>query len=79
MSYKDEGRKIAFKVCEALREQGLVVELDVTRSEMVDLKQYAITKGIGGIINIVDEQCIEVHNIEKNETSTVTIDELLGR
>lgn len=79
ISYKDEGRKIAFKVCEALREQGLVVELDVTRSEMVDLKQYAITKGIGGIINIVDEQCIEVHNIEKNETSTVTIDELLGR
>jgi ATP phosphoribosyltransferase regulatory subunit len=77
--YREEGRKTAFEVCQALRNQGLVVEIDVTGSGMNEAKQYAEVKGIGGIINILDKQRIEVYNIEKDETSTVTIDELLGR
>ncbi|OPZ94805.1 MAG: ATP phosphoribosyltransferase regulatory subunit [Firmicutes bacterium ADurb.Bin419] len=77
--YKEEGRKTAFKVCQALRDQGLVVEIDVTGKEPEDVKEYARIKGIGGIIRILDDRRIEVVNIEKDETSTVTIDELLGR
>ncbi len=77
--YKEEGRKTAFKVCQTLRDQGLVVEIDVTGKEPEDVKEYARIKGIGGIIRILDDQRIEVVNIEKDETSTVTIDELLGR
>ena len=77
--YKEEGRKTAFEVCEALRNQGLVIEIDVTGNGIDELKQYARMKGIGGIINILDDQRIEIHNIEENKTSTVTIDELLRR
>ncbi len=77
--YKEEGRKTAFEVCQTLRDQGLVVEIDVTGKEPEDVKGYARLKGIGGIIRILDDQRIEVTNIEKDETSTVTIDELLGR
>lgn len=77
--YREEGRKTAFEVCQALRNQGLVVEIDVTGSGIEDLKQYARVKEIGGIINILDGQRIEIHNIEKDEISTVTIDELLRR
>ena len=77
--YREEGRKTGFKVCQTLRDQGLVVEIDVTGKDSEDVKAYAKIKGIGGIINILDDQRIEVYNIEKDETSTVTIDELLGR
>lgn len=77
--YREEGRKTGFKVCQTLRDQGLVVEIDVTGKDSEDVKAYAKIKGIGGIINILDDQRIEVYNIENDETSTVTIDELLGR
>lgn len=77
--YKEQGRKTAFKVCQALRDQGLVVEMDVTGKDSEDVQEYARIKGIGGIIRILDDQRIEVVNLEKDETSTVTIDELLGR
>jgi ATP phosphoribosyltransferase regulatory subunit len=62
-----------------LRDQGLVVEMDVTGKDSEDVQEYARIKGIGGIIRILDDQRIEVVNLEKDETSTVTIDELLGR
>jgi len=77
--YKEEGRKTAFEVCQALRNQGLVIEMDVTGNGIDELKQYARMKGIGGIINILDDQKIEIHNIEENQISTVTMDELLRR
>jgi len=77
--YSKKGRKTALNVCQALREQGLVVEIDVTRKDPKDVKEYAKAKEIGGIINVIDDQVIEVHNIQRDEISTVTIDELLGR
>lgn len=79
VSYKEEGRKTAFKVCQSLRDQGLIVEIDVTGKDFAFVKEYARSKEVGGIIQVLDDQRMKLHNLEDDVTSTVTIDELLGR
>lgn len=78
ITYRESGRKTALKVCESLREQGLVIEMDITGDDVEEVKKYAASKGIGGIINVLDDDNIEVHNIEKGEVRKVTISELLS-
>lgn len=75
--YQPKGRKNAFNICDALRGQGLDVEMDITGRELEDIKKYATGKGIGGILNVLDEENIQVHNLEKNEIRQVTVKELL--
>lgn len=75
---KEEGRKTAFRICETLRNQGLVIEMDITGGcDFGKIKSYASSKGIGGILNVLDDENIEVHNLEKGEVSKVTVSELL--
>jgi len=76
ITYKKEGRKTAFKVCEELRNQGLCVEMDISGNNMELLKQYAAAKGIGGILNIIDDDNIEIHNIETGEITKTSISSL---
>lgn len=76
ISYKAEGRKTAFEICEALRNQGLCVEMDVTGYGINQVKDYAKQKGIGGIFYVLDKENIEVHNLETGEISTRNIKEL---
>lgn len=77
--YTAEGRKTALKLCEALRNQGLKVEVDIGRGDMAAIKAYAEGKGIGGILRILDEDHIEVHNIGTGEVSTTSISELIEK
>lgn len=74
---KQEGRKTAFQICESLRKQGLAVEMDINRGDFEKARNYAVSKGIGGILKVIDDENLEVHNLEKNEVSKVTISELL--
>jgi len=74
---REEGRKTAFQICEALRKQGLVVEMDINGGDLDTARNYAALKGIGGILEVLDDENIEVHNLEKGEVSKVTISELL--
>jgi ATP phosphoribosyltransferase regulatory subunit len=76
--YLDEGRKAAFKVSQELRRQGLAVEMDVACQGMEQLKNYAQSKKIGGIIMIKDDENIEIHNMETGEVSKVTFTELVN-
>jgi ATP phosphoribosyltransferase regulatory subunit len=73
----EEGRKTAFRICETLRKQGLVVEMDINGGDFEAARNYAGLKGIGGILKVLDDENIEVHNLEKGEVSKVTISELL--
>lgn len=74
---REGGRKTAFRICETLRKQGLVVEMDITGNDVEEVKKYAGEKAVGGILNVLDEENIEVHNLEKGEVSKVTVSELL--
>jgi len=76
ISYRSEGRKTAFKLCEQLRSQGLAVELDIVNRGIEEVKDYAQSKGIGGIINILDDENIRVINIITGEISNTTMNEL---
>jgi ATP phosphoribosyltransferase regulatory subunit len=79
LCYSDKGRKSAFKVCEELRKQGLIIEMDVNRCGIEDAKRYAKKKGIGGIIYLIDNENLEICNCLTGEASKTSIEELLNR
>ncbi|MCX8129193.1 MAG: ATP phosphoribosyltransferase regulatory subunit [Clostridia bacterium] len=79
ISYKEDGRKTAFEVCEELRAQGLKVEMSITNGDILNVKEYAKSKGIGGIIYILDKDNIEVHNIETGEVDRTSVTELTSK
>lgn len=76
--YSSEGRKSAFKVCEELRNQGLVIEMDINNSNIDTAKKYAADKGIGGIIYLLDSENIEIYNVATGENKTTSIMKLLN-
>jgi len=77
--YSSSGRKTAFDLCNELREQGMKVEIDITNSTLENIKLYAKSKGIGGILNILDSDSIEVYNLETDGLEKTSISALLGR
>lgn len=74
---KPEGRKTAFKICEELRRQGMKIEMNITGDNIQTASVYAANKGIGGIINVLDSENIEVINIGTGEVSRTSMGELL--
>jgi ATP phosphoribosyltransferase regulatory subunit len=77
--YTDKGRKTAFELCDELRRQGLVVELDIANSPCESAVRYAASKNIGGVIRIVDEDTVEIHYVQSGEVATVQISDLMKR
>lgn len=78
ISYDSSGRKQAFQIADALRCQGLIVEMNVKGNDTDELIDYAKAKNIGGIINILDEENIQLHNLETDEKVNTTISKLLN-
>lgn len=76
ISYSTDGRRTAFKICEELRKQGLVVEMDVTGYSQEQLIEYASSKGISGIIYLCDEENIEMYDIKRGGKKKVTVRDL---
>ena len=76
--YEKKGRKTAFEICDQLRKQGLVIEMDITMAGKDYVETYARSLGIGGIIHIIDENLVEIHNLENNEIQQITVSELVG-
>jgi ATP phosphoribosyltransferase regulatory subunit len=76
VSYADEGRKDAFKLCEALRKQGIATEMDIFNEGIDKAKEYARIKGIGGIIYALGEGKIQVYNLETGEVVSTNMEEL---
>ena len=74
--YSQKGRKTAFELCGELRRQGLLIELDLSGGDVETLIKYAARKGVGGVINVSDEETIEVYNIATGEINRTSISEL---
>lgn len=77
--YQPKGRKTAFEICDELRKQGLNVEIDITGESVQNVIKYASSKGIGGIVNILNEENIEVYNIKTGEVNRTSVAELLNK
>ena len=75
--YEAGGRKTAFGLCEELRRQGLVVEMDISGNGIETMKAYAAVRKIGGVISVLDDDTVEIHYIETGEVNRVSIGELL--
>jgi len=75
--YEKEGRKLAFNLCEELRNQGMIIELYIGDDGIEKCKEYAIYKGIGGIIHIKNNEDIELLNLKTGEIKGTSIKELL--
>jgi len=74
-----EGRKLAFKLCEELRNQGMIIELYIGEGGMEKCRDYAAYKGIGGIIHVINSEDIELLDLKTGETTRTNIKELLER
>lgn len=74
--YEEGYRKTAIVIADALRAQGLVIEMYVGGNKPED---YAAAKNIGGIVRILNDNRVELINLEKNERKIVNINELLGK
>ena len=77
--YAEKGRKVAFDICGALRNQGLAVELDTSRMTAQEAVKYAASRGIGGVVSVLDDDNVEIHYIQSGETARIKISELLSR
>lgn len=75
--YKEKGRKTAFEICTQLRNQGLVIQMDIAMAGKEQVVAYARSMNIGGIIGVLDEDLIEIHNLENNEIKQVSRSELI--
>ena len=75
--YSQKGRKTAFELCTELRRQGLIIELDLSCSDLETLKKYAARKNIGGVIHVSDEDAVEVHNLCTGDVNRASISELV--
>lgn len=76
--YEENGRNMAFKLAEELRSQNMNIELDICLQGMELLKEYCKSRLIGGIINVLDEGRIDVHNIATGEIKRTSVREILG-
>ena len=77
--YEEEGRKTGYMIIEELRSQGLMVEMDISREGFVNACELAKSKGIGGVIHVIDENDIEVTNLITGVTEKTSIEKLLNK
>jgi ATP phosphoribosyltransferase regulatory subunit len=75
--YGPSGRKTAFEICRKLREQGLKVETDTVCKDPGYVRGYAKSNGIGGLLNIVDENNIEIYNLKTGDIKKTSISGLI--
>jgi len=74
--YDKDSRKIAFKLCEELRNQGINVEMDVSGKTIEEIKIYAKNRKIGGIMFVRNGGDIELHDVNTDEVAVTSIEEL---
>ncbi len=68
-------RGTAFKIAEGLRGSGLCVEMWLGGEGAED---YAKSRGIGGIVRVVDDETIDIVNLQAGEVTRTSIFDLLG-
>lgn len=77
--YSREGRKRAFEIAQALRKQGLIIETYLGEYQPEKIETYAKQKGMEGIITVLDEEKIQLHNLLNGDKVKTTVNELLNR
>jgi ATP phosphoribosyltransferase regulatory subunit len=79
IKYSQKGRKVALKIADELRRQGMRIEMYFEECKISEICEYAKRKNIGGIIFVNDEDNLMLKNIKTGEEINTTISELLRR
>jgi len=77
--YDKDSRKIAFMLCEELRNQGMSVEMDVTGKDFEEIKIYAKNKKTGGIMFVRNGGEIELYDVSAGNTTITSVEELKNK
>ena len=77
--YDKDSRKIAFMLCEELRNQGMSVEMDVTGKDFEEIKIYAKNKKTGGIMFVRNGGEIELYDVSTGNTTITSVEELKNK
>lgn len=77
LMYSKEGRKMALKTSDELRSQGLNIENSLLGEDVEKNKEYAKSKGMGGILYFLNSEDVRIINFENDTVSDVKISELL--
>lgn len=76
--FNENAIKEAVMVADALKMQGLKIELAPIETDTQNMKDYAVNKGIKGIIIVKENGIIEVVDLEEGTTKTTDIGILTG-
>ena len=76
--YYEAERSTAFKIADGLRSSGLCVEVWPESGGADRARQYAESRGIGGMVRVVDGDTIDIVNLQNGEVVTTSIFDLLG-
>lgn len=77
LMYTKDGRATALNASDELRSQGLNVENSLFGDDLNKNKEYAQSKGMGGILYFLNSEDVRIINLEKDTVSDVKISELL--
>lgn len=76
--FKENLIKDAVMVSGALKQQGLKIELAPIEKNIQNIRDYALNKGIKGIVVVKENGIVEVENLEEGTTKTTDIGILTG-
>ncbi len=75
--YNRDYRKIAIRLAEALRRQGMTVELGINGKSVDESKMYGKDKNIGGMMYLKDNDTIILTNLKTDEENTAKISDII--
>ncbi len=76
--YMEAGRKRAFEIADALRKQGLIIQMYLGNAAYEQIVEYAKEKEIDGIITVFDKENIELNNLLTGEKVKTTFKQLIS-
>ncbi|MDD4188622.1 MAG: ATP phosphoribosyltransferase regulatory subunit, partial [Eubacteriales bacterium] len=77
ISFSEDARAKAYKICAELRSQGLAVEVDIMRKGRAAVEAYAKKKNIGGYIYVNNDDTVEVCDLETGEKNMLDAEKYL--
>lgn len=75
--YTEDSRRIAIRIAEEYRSEGMNVETELIDNTMDEIIKYGKERNIGGIMNFVDSKNVELINLETLDKTKVSVEELL--
>lgn len=78
MIYNAQSRKMAIKVADKMRADGMIIEIGMLDASADENIAYGKEAGIGGVMNFVSEKDVELINLATDEKTVVDVASIIG-